>query len=88
MRETYKKYTFKKFLSLDSALMQEYESMGLLLKPEFLENHGLISLNLLSLYSNLLKGLTNLKRNLSMSRMLMNKMLVLKCIMSLGYLRQ
>ena len=34
MRETYKKYTFKKFLSLDPVLMQEYESTGLLLKPD------------------------------------------------------
>ena len=34
MREIYKKYTFKKFLSLDPVLMQEYESTGLLLKPD------------------------------------------------------
>ena len=34
MRTEYNKYTFREFLCLDTEEMQEYESMGLLLKPD------------------------------------------------------
>ena len=34
MREEYNKYTFREFLCLDIEEMQEYESIGLLMKPD------------------------------------------------------
>jgi len=34
MRQEYNKYTFREFLCLDPEEMQEYETMGMLLKPD------------------------------------------------------